>query len=344
MVVVPLLLVAKAASIIAFAASSALGILLSIHLSKSIRLTTVVAACNATAAGALLSLWLFHLLPEFFELVENGSFLLKFRAIQLEYLFIFIGFSSMLLSASISHFPSSDSPSKQQCVVTPQLDKEIELSSISSPSKYQECCEEYSLEEYRCREDCPKDEIDLPSLHNSLPLNPKLYPLEGKRSFLPIFAPLGKLPWGTIFFGAAFTAHGFFEGFVVGSKSTVSGVFLVTAAMVLHKWIESVAIVLGRKASVGKWDSTMWIVLIIAALSSPIGIVVGAVATRFPEFWCCLFSALSVGIILYAVAHLTEEAFFEDHAYPMWKFAMFLIGAAIVYVTVLLGSILDGSD
>lgn len=141
-----------------------------------------------------------------------------------------------------------------------------------------------------------------------------------KQGVLPLSAILGLF------------AHAFFEGLPIELQHSEEGHKTLLLAIVLHK-VPITVVLYALLNSLGLSSKKMWTIIILFALMSPLGTLIGAVVPGI-AFYSVYLTAFATGIFL----HVSTTILFEsshNHRYNLTKIAVVLLGMVLAYLSLL---------
>ncbi|CAI2370247.1 unnamed protein product [Moneuplotes crassus] len=128
----------------------------------------------------------------------------------------------------------------------------------------------------------------------------------------------------------ALSVHSVFEGVAVGLEEDPADIWSFLIAIGTHKWAAAMSLGISMSSNVNLSPSTIKILILIFALSTPIGIVIGMIAMESSALVNIAFSSLAGGTFLYIAA---SEVVVEEFSVPTkkwFKLAGFIIGALLI--------------
>lgn len=136
-------------------------------------------------------------------------------------------------------------------------------------------------------------------------------------------------PYALVF---AMGVHAFFEGLALGLMKQLGGYLGFLAAVVFHKWAESLAIGIGfLRANSGKANRIFGISLF--SLLTPLGIILGLIMQDSDLKVTAILLGISSGAFIYvAIAEIVHEEFSKKVGL-YWRYLAFMIGVGLMIVT-----------
>ena len=141
-----------------------------------------------------------------------------------------------------------------------------------------------------------------------------------KQGVLPLSAILGLF------------AHAFFEGLPIELQHSHEGHKTLLLAIVLHK-VPITVVLYALLNSIGLSSKKMWTIIVMFALMSPLGTLVGAVIPGIAVYSVYL-TAFATGIFL----HVSTTILFEsshNHRYNLAKIAVVVTGMILAYLSLI---------
>lgn len=136
-------------------------------------------------------------------------------------------------------------------------------------------------------------------------------------------------PYALVF---AMGVHAFFEGLALGLMKQLGGYLGFLAAIVFHKWAESLAIGIGfLRANSGKANRIFGITLF--SLLTPIGVVLGLIMQDSDLKVTAILLGISSGAFIYvAIAEIIHEEFSKKVGL-YWRYLAFVVGVGLMIIT-----------
>nr|BAN66241.1 conserved hypothetical protein [Babesia bovis] len=160
------------------------------------------------------------------------------------------------------------------------------------------------------------------------------------KRFMEIICPLCECNGLCITF--ALFLHSLFEGIVIGLVESQWNIWLMTVGIALHKWAAGMA--LSSFISSNSRKSAL-VMQTIFCLSSPLGILVGAItAGRSPTAEAVL-NCFAVGTLIYiGMEIITHELFCHIHCRKtaFWKWLCVVIGLMVIFTTAIIQVYITG--
>lgn len=308
----------------------------------------VLPTLSAFGAGAFIALAIVHLIPDAIE--ESNSGILTFKIANVEVnsvcYFILVGFLISLLCESIvdeffhdnSHKSETHKNRHHTANTKDNINSNVISTNVSSEySSDEESCIINTLDvanvadnrEHLFNKD-QKDEL----ISNKKQNYSSSEIIESRKGNSTSFSI------GFVLVSALFL-HSLFEGMVVGTSKNVMGTWLVTSVIFAHKWIEILIVFI--TLSTRRINPIFYVILL--AISSPLGAMIGAIVILSNSVASAVCSALAAGTILYvACIEVIPEVFNEKHNISIIvKLISFVMGISIVSVLTLAGDIVENS-
>ena len=128
----------------------------------------------------------------------------------------------------------------------------------------------------------------------------------------------------------ALSVHSVFEGIAVGLQDDTADILSFLIAIGTHKWAAAMSLGISMSTNLIHSPSTVKLLILMFALSTPIGIIIGMIAMEASPLINIAFSSLAGGTFLYIAA---SEVVVEEFSVPTnkWtKLAGFILGALII--------------
>ncbi|KAH0485630.1 MAG: hypothetical protein KVP17_002880 [Porospora cf. gigantea B] len=108
--------------------------------------------------------------------------------------------------------------------------------------------------------------------------------------------------------GVSLALHSVFEGLIVGTSHSVMLVWVSTMAIVFHKWAAGMAL---GQALVNRGHSNRFLIgsLILFVVASPVGVLIGGLATVGGESVIGIVNSLCAGLVIHLGVHLIDSTF-----------------------------------
>jgi len=128
----------------------------------------------------------------------------------------------------------------------------------------------------------------------------------------------------------ALSVHSVFEGIAVGLQDDPADIWSFLIAIGTHKWAAAMSLGISMSSNLRHSPTQVKILILMFALATPIGIVIGMIAMESSDLINIAFSSLAGGTFLYIAA---SEVVVEEFSVPTkkWvKLAGFILGALII--------------
>mmetsp|Transcript_17023 Transcript_17023/g.14964 ORF Transcript_17023/g.14964 Transcript_17023/m.14964 type:complete len:139 (+) Transcript_17023:868-1284(+) len=128
----------------------------------------------------------------------------------------------------------------------------------------------------------------------------------------------------------ALSIHSVFEGIAVGLQDDAADIWSFLIAIGTHKWAAAMSLGISMSSNLVHSPSQVKLLILMFALATPIGIIIGMIAMDSSDIINITFSSLAGGTFLYIAA---SEVVVEEFSVPTnkWmKLAGFILGALII--------------
>ena len=129
----------------------------------------------------------------------------------------------------------------------------------------------------------------------------------------------------------ALSTHALFEGIAVGLVDKVSDIWTYIIAIGLHKWAAAMSLGISMSKNFKQeGDYTIYLLLVIFSLSTPIGVSIGMIVSGSSEITEIVFASLAAGTFVYIAC---SEVIVEEFSTPNYKWVkllMFFLGGTII--------------
>lgn len=128
----------------------------------------------------------------------------------------------------------------------------------------------------------------------------------------------------------ALSVHSVFEGIAVGLQEDPADIWSFFIAIGAHKWAAAMSLGISMSSNVNLTPTTIKILTLIFALSTPVGVVIGMIAMEASALINIAFSSLAGGTFLYIAA---SEVVVEEFSVPTkkwFKLIGFIAGALLI--------------
>eukprot|EP00375_Theileria_parva_P000220 XP_762889.1 hypothetical protein [Theileria parva strain Muguga] len=138
--------------------------------------------------------------------------------------------------------------------------------------------------------------------------------------------------------------HSVFEGLVVGLEDHDVHMWLITVAIVLHKWAAGMAL---ASFLVGNTKTTTYAMFAIFCLGSPLGVLIGSLILDSNLKVIAVLNAIALGTLVYVGFEIiVHELFCEIKCKrtALYKWISFMLGITLIFSTLILEFFLSNHD
>jgi zinc transporter ZupT len=128
----------------------------------------------------------------------------------------------------------------------------------------------------------------------------------------------------------ALSVHSVFEGIAVGLQDEVADIWSFLIAIGAHKWAAAMSLGISMSTNLEHNPNTVKLLILIFALATPIGIVIGMIVMESAELINIIFSGLAGGTFLYIAASEVVVEEFSVSTDKWSKLFGFMLGALII--------------
>lgn len=141
-----------------------------------------------------------------------------------------------------------------------------------------------------------------------------------------------KSAWSPYALVIAMGVHAFFEGLALGLMKSLGGYLGFLAAIVFHKWAESLAIGLGFLRAKAGLGSRLFGTILFAFIA-PIGVIIGLLLDDAGVKTKAIMLGISSGTFFYiSIAEIISEEFINSKGL-YWRFLAFISGVVLMIIT-----------
>ena len=128
----------------------------------------------------------------------------------------------------------------------------------------------------------------------------------------------------------ALSIHSLFEGIPVGLVNDVSDIWTFIIAISLHKWVAAMSLGISISKNYEGRGFLIYLLLLIFAISTPAGILIGMFVHGASEIIEIIFSSLAAGTFVYIACSEVIVEEFSSQRFRWTKFFAFVLGGALI--------------
>mmetsp|Transcript_25716 Transcript_25716/g.29596 ORF Transcript_25716/g.29596 Transcript_25716/m.29596 type:complete len:131 (+) Transcript_25716:224-616(+) len=128
----------------------------------------------------------------------------------------------------------------------------------------------------------------------------------------------------------ALSTHAIFEGIAVGVVDETKDLWTLVIAIGMHKWCEAMSLGISMSKNFKDENRTVYVLLLIFALATPIGVSIGMCVAGSSELTNIIFFSLTAGTFTYIACSEVIVEEFSTPEYKWFKMLFFLIGAGVI--------------
>ncbi|XP_955452.1 zinc-transport protein, putative [Theileria annulata] len=296
--------------------------------SKTSKKEGIMCLCNCLAAGFIMGMSFLHMFPETVEQCSSNGLIIMIKENKLNLAFVIMlsSFSIMLFLERVLSFGRTPC-----CSVFNDCKDDIK------------CC--VSIDEESLVSCGIKNEENISHAEHCKPCNSPRY----KHKHSQILATIKNLlcpicDCNGLCITLALFLHSVFEGLVVGLEDHEIHMWLITLAIVLHKWAAGMAL---ASFLVGNTKSTVYALFSIFCFGSPLGVLIGSLILDSNLKVIGVLNSIALGTLVYVGFEIiVHELFCEIKCKrtALYKWISFIIGIAFIFSTLILEFLLSNHD